>query len=194
MIKFFATIEFLSGQSAAILTLTNEASEWAGSGRIETRSGLHSDIYEEAYRQASFVAQSKGGRLERFSVADEPFPCDGCPTLDSCLAHERCAFPEATEDTTKGLHKIPSSPDGAVQALAGNWKERRLTCGAMLTPAFQHRPGNALNVEPIQPMPRCLDKKPETWPEGASALRWMASGGEAWVFGPCSSNCPREAR
>lgn len=67
MVKFFATVEFLSGQRAAILTLTTEAGEWAGSGRIETRSGLYSDLYEEAYRQASLNAQSKGGRLERFS-------------------------------------------------------------------------------------------------------------------------------
>lgn len=72
MVKFFATIEFLSGQRAAILTLTNETGEWAGSGRIETRSGLRSDIYEEAYRQACLNAQSKGGRLERFSVVVAP--------------------------------------------------------------------------------------------------------------------------
>jgi len=74
MIKFYGTIEFLSGQRAAILTLTNEAGEWAGSGRIEVRSGLRSDLYEEAYRQASFNAQSKGGRLERFSVDRETCP------------------------------------------------------------------------------------------------------------------------
>lgn len=68
MLKFYATIEFLSGQRAAILALTNQAGEWAGSGRIEVRSGRRFDLYEEAYRQASFSAQSKGGRLERFSV------------------------------------------------------------------------------------------------------------------------------
>jgi hypothetical protein len=27
-----------------------------------------------------------------------------------------------------------------------------------------------------------------------SALRWVASGGEVWVFRPCSSACPREER
>lgn len=68
MVKFYATVEFLSGQSAAILTLTNQAGEWAGSGRIEVRSGLQSDLYEEAYRQASLNAQAKWGRLERLSV------------------------------------------------------------------------------------------------------------------------------
>lgn len=72
--------------------------------------------------------------------------------------------------------------------------ERSQTCGGCMTPAFQHRRANALNVEPMQPFARCLDKKPEHWPETMSALRWIASGGEAWVFGPCSSNCPREER
>lgn len=156
MDTFFATLEFLSGQRAAILTLTDRAGEWAGSGRIELRpsftGGVRAALYEEAYRQASLNAQSKGGRLERFSVVGSPEP------------------PKST------------------------WKERRETCGAMVTPRFQHRRANALNVEPIQPWARCLDKKPASWPEGASALRWMASGGEAWVFGPCSVRCPLEAR
>jgi hypothetical protein len=74
MLKFYGTVEFLSGQSAAILTLTDQAGEWAGSGRIEVRSGLRADLYEEAYRQASFNATSKGGRLERFSVVEPPRP------------------------------------------------------------------------------------------------------------------------
>jgi hypothetical protein len=65
MLKFFATIEFLSGQSAAILTLTDHTGEWAGSGRVEGRD--HSNIYERAYTLASLNAQSKGGRLERFT-------------------------------------------------------------------------------------------------------------------------------
>jgi len=151
MDKFYGTVEFLSGQKAAILTLTNAAGEWSGEGRIEVRSGLESDLYEEAYRQASLRAQSHGGRLERFSVVESPQP------------------PRPT------------------------WKKRRETCGANVTPAFQHRRANALNVEPIQPWARCLDKKPAHWPEGASALRWMASGGEAFVFGACSALCPREA-
>lgn len=173
--KFYATIEFLGGQPAVILTLTNQAGEWAGSGRIELRSyvgrNIRAALYEEAYRHASFNAHSKGGRLERFSVEGPPFLCDGCPTLDSCLAHERCAFPESQKHAA--------------------WLDRRETCGASVTPIFQRRPTNALNVEPIQPWARCLDKKPLTWPKGASSLRWIASGGEAWIFGPCSANCPR---
>lgn len=84
MLKFYGTIEFLSGQKAAILTLTNEAGEWAGSGRIEVRSGLKSDLYEEAYRQASLNAHSKGGRLERFSVEDGGAQETWDARLESC--------------------------------------------------------------------------------------------------------------
>lgn len=62
---FFATLEFLRGQHAAILTLTDQAGEWAGSGRVEGRT--KSDIYERAYTLASINAQSKCGHLERFS-------------------------------------------------------------------------------------------------------------------------------
>lgn len=136
MLKFYATIEFLSGQSAAILTLTNQAGEWAGSGRIEVRSGLRSDLYEAAYRQASFNAESKGGRLERFSVVRE-----SCPSRRE-MATER-------------------------------------------------RPGNALNVEIGTAHPRCVERKPEHWPESMSALRWIASGGELLVFGLCAGECPK---
>ena len=137
MLKFYATIEFLSGQSAAILTLTDQAGEWAGSGRIEVRSGLHSDLYEEAYRQASLNAQSKGGRLERLSVVRE-------------------------------------------------------SCGSRVQPTLERRPGNALNVEIGEPAARCLNKRPDHWPDGASSLRWLASGGEALVFGTCGGGCPLE--
>lgn len=139
MIKFYATIEFLSGQRAAILTLTTETGEWAGSGRIETRSGLHSDLYEEAYRQASLNAHSKGGRLERLSVVRE-------------------------------------------------------SCGSRVQPEVERRPANALNVEIGQAQARCLNKRPEHWPESMSALRWIASGGEALVFGACGGKCPVESR
>lgn len=137
--KFYATVEFLSGQGAAILALTDEAGEWAGAGRIEVRSGLQSDLYEEAYRQASIRAQSHGGRLERFSVVLE-------------------------------------------------------SCGSRVQPELERRPGNALNVEIGQPQARCLNKRPDHWPEGMSSLRWVASGGEALVFGSCGGSCPLERR
>lgn len=59
MVKFFATLEFLSGQRAAILTLTDQSGAWAGSGRVEGRD--RSNIYERAYTLASLNAESKGG-------------------------------------------------------------------------------------------------------------------------------------
>lgn len=139
MNKVYATVEFLSGQHAAILTLTDRAGEWAGSGRIEVRSGLQSDLYEEAYRQASFHAQAKGWRLERFSVVRE-------------------------------------------------------SCGSRVQPELERRPANALNVEIGQPQARCLNKRPKHWPESMSSLRWIASGGEALVFGCCGGQCPLEQR
>lgn len=137
MLKFYATIEFLSDQRAAVITLTDQSGEWAGSGRIEVRSGLQSDLYEEGYRQASLRAQSHGGRLERFSVVRE-------------------------------------------------------SCGSRVQPELERRPGNALNVEIGQPMARCLNKRPDHWPESMSALRWLASGGEALVFGCCGGSCPMD--
>jgi hypothetical protein len=146
MLKFYATIEFLSGQSAAILTLTDQAGEWAGSGRIEGRD--RASIYERAYTHASLSAQSKGGRLERFSRVEAPKP----------------------EPT---------------------WQEHSEACGSRVIPAFLHRGANALNVEPMQPTARCLNRKPEHWPESMSALRWRASGGDALVFGCCEAqHCP----
>ena len=46
------------------------------------------------------------------------------------------------------------------------------------------------------PAPRCVLKMPDHWPDGAKklgGLRWIASGGDALVFGPCSSkSCPND--
>jgi hypothetical protein len=68
MTTFNATIEFISGQRAAIVTLTDSRGEWSGAGRIEVRSGLKADLYEQGYRHASFSAAAKGGRLETYRV------------------------------------------------------------------------------------------------------------------------------
>jgi hypothetical protein len=61
---------------------------------------------------------------------------------------------------------------------------------------LQRRRANALNVEPIQPMPRCKLKPPKHWgsPERACelAIRWLWSGGDGMVFGKCSGRCPLE--
>ena len=74
--KFYATIEFLLSQRAAIIALTDSAGEFAGAGRIdlrhrafETSEALEARLYEAGYTYASRVATGKGGRLERFSDA-----------------------------------------------------------------------------------------------------------------------------
>jgi hypothetical protein len=63
------------------------------------------------------------------------------------------------------------------------------SCGSRLAPAFLHRKSNALNIEPMQPADRCLNRKPAHWPsDGDHAVRWIASGGSPLVFGRCN-NC-----
>lgn len=67
--RFWATIEFIRGQRAAIIELTNVTTgEWAGGGRIEIKSSLRSDLYEAGYVHASFNAAAKGGTLDRYTV------------------------------------------------------------------------------------------------------------------------------
>lgn len=65
MIKFDATIEFLSGQKAAIITLTQNG-EWSGSSRIDLPRGSRRDLYELGYFRASQNAACKGGSLNTF--------------------------------------------------------------------------------------------------------------------------------
>jgi len=65
-----------------------------------------------------------------------------------------------------------------------------LTCPSRIEVEAERRAANALNIEIGTPMPRCLNKKPNHWPANSSGLRWMASGGSAFVFGPCSAKCP----
>jgi hypothetical protein len=63
--KFNATIELLNnGQRAAIITLTDERGEWAGSHRI-----TGANRYERGYSLASQEAALKGGRLETYRKA-----------------------------------------------------------------------------------------------------------------------------
>jgi len=56
----------------------------------------------------------------------------------------------------------------------------------------ERRPANALCIEHFTMAPwRCTEQRPEHWPEGSSSIRWLASGGEATVFGACGrSGCP----
>lgn len=66
-----------------------------------------------------------------------------------------------------------------------------MNCKHYAEPTLERRPGNALNLEIGTPMPRCLLKRPEHWPETASTLRWLGSGGGLFVFGPCTRQyCP----
>lgn len=67
MEKFSATVEFLSGQKAAIITLTDSSGEWSGSGRIDLPRGTNADLYEAGYVHASRAAATKGGTLDRYS-------------------------------------------------------------------------------------------------------------------------------
>lgn len=64
--KIYATIEYLKGQGAAIVELTDQDGGWQGAGRIEVRSGARGDLYEQGYIHASRSAAAKGGTLERY--------------------------------------------------------------------------------------------------------------------------------
>jgi hypothetical protein len=68
MLKFNGTIEFIKGQSAAIIELTADNGEWTGGGRIDVTSNSRKALYEEGYRQLSASAKWKGGRLETYRV------------------------------------------------------------------------------------------------------------------------------
>jgi len=72
MNKFNATIEFIPGQRAAIIELTDSNGEWAGGGRIDVRpinGDVRGALYEAGYVHASARAASKGGTLETYRVA-----------------------------------------------------------------------------------------------------------------------------
>lgn len=146
----WATVEFLPGQRAAIIELTDSRGDWTGGFRIDIRSPLRSDLYEEGYRAASSAAAVKGGTLDRFCEYQGP--------------------------------SVPARPAGDPDA-----------CGQLVSADFLRRPANALNVEVMQPMPRCRRKMPEHWSgTGTSSLRWLASGGSPLVFGRCTpANCPQ---
>lgn len=70
--KFYATIEILSGQKAAILALTDAAGELVCAGRIETSCGsgcahnVHDSLYELGYTYALKTAAFKGGQIETY--------------------------------------------------------------------------------------------------------------------------------
>lgn len=75
MLKFNATIEFIQGQAAAILSIFSISGEWVCGGRIETDCHWgycghdpKESLYEIGYNQASLTVKAKGGRLETYRV------------------------------------------------------------------------------------------------------------------------------
>jgi hypothetical protein len=66
-------------------------------------------------------------------------------------------------------------------------------CKSRIRIPLARRPGNALNVEIGQPADRCIQKRPHHWPNSMTAIRWLASGGEALVFGCCCPPCPLDS-
>ena len=76
--NYSATIEFLKGHKAAIVTLFDQSGEWAGASRIEVRSGSKATLYDQGYIHASASAVCKGGRLDRYSVEKPPLEAGTC--------------------------------------------------------------------------------------------------------------------
>jgi hypothetical protein len=98
------------------------------------------------------------------------------------------------ETAEAGRHVLPGDLD---RIPAFQWDvyfdELAPLCPSRVQAPLLRRPANALNVEPVQPLPRCTLRQPAEWKgRGASALRWLASGGSPLVFGLCScAGCPR---
>lgn len=67
-------------------------------------------------------------------------------------------------------------------------------CRFRIAPGIIPRRANALCVEVgAWPSTRCTLKLPSHWTgAGASALRWLGSGGSPLVLGRCTANCPLE--
>ena len=63
-----------------------------------------------------------------------------------------------------------------------------MSCESRLEVEYHGRPCNGLNIE-FSPAPyRCINKRPEHWPDSVSAINWVGSGGSPFVFGVCD-NC-----
>lgn len=59
-------------------------------------------------------------------------------------------------------------------------------CPARRTLPVERRPGNALNVEIGEPLPRCMEQSPD-----GRGSAWMLSGGSLLAYGACdASSCP----
>ena len=82
--KFYGTIEYITGQPAAIITLTNEQGAWEGSERIDLPKCppalLAETLYDSGYTRLTGKSLAKGGRLERFRVLEDATHTDNVPT------------------------------------------------------------------------------------------------------------------
>lgn len=68
--NFSATIEF-TNKGEAIVALFDSTGEWSGAERLTLKSSVSkADLYEAGYRLASANAANKGGRLDRYRLAD----------------------------------------------------------------------------------------------------------------------------
>lgn len=64
-------------------------------------------------------------------------------------------------------------------------------CASRVQAESHQRPCNGLNVEHFGGSHHCLNRKPGHWPESATAMRWIKSGGSVLVFGECClTGCP----
>jgi hypothetical protein len=62
-----------------------------------------------------------------------------------------------------------------------------VSCPHRIEIEYRPRPCNGLNVEWSVVRERCILRKPTSWPPSRTGLQWLASGGDALVFGPCVS-------
>jgi hypothetical protein len=168
MNKYTATIEFLPDQGAAVVVLSDGAGEWSGASRIECRSGRPDDLYEAGYRAASLSAHFKGGRLERYMES-----------VDQSKQPGRSRRKTNTDGRTRLERITPRQFEVFSSA-----------CKSRIVLPTPRRAANALNIEIGTPAARCLNKRPKNWGEAITSHRWLASGGDALVFDPCSRNCP----
>ena len=67
------------------------------------------------------------------------------------------------------------------------FEEFSTSCPYRIEIGITPRAVNGLNIEIAQAADRCILKRPAHWPETATALRWIGSGGDPLVFGVCEA-------
>jgi hypothetical protein len=87
-------------------------------------------------------------------------------------------------------HWINQEVTARLQPVAQDFESFASACKSRIELDTPRRPGNALNIEIGTPAPRCMNKRPDHWGESMTAIRWLASGGDALVLGVCSRSCP----